>query len=135
MLFDSNTRYKACEREEACRNEAVELVEQLEPFLLMESRIGELMGNEETRRAVEKMLHLIEEVSDYIRNKTSPGLVGMPSSLRLYHQVVKHYLGFLVGDGYKEKLEAMRKEFTKAKDDFDRSIQLETFKATDDTRE
>ena len=77
MVFDSNTRYKACEKEEACRNEAVELVGQLEPFLLIESRIEELKGREGTRRAVEKMLHLIEEVSDYICNKASPGLIGV----------------------------------------------------------
>ena len=77
MVFGPNTWYKACEKEEACRNEAIELVGQLEPFLLIESRIEELKGREETRRAVEKMLRLIEEISDYIRNKTSPGLIGM----------------------------------------------------------
>ena len=90
MVFGPNTWYKACEKEEACRNEAVELVEQLEPFLLIESRIEGLREREETRRAVKKMLHLIEEVSDYVCNQTSPGLIGKSNLFDLGHYIIEH---------------------------------------------
>lgn len=73
--FHSNAQGKACERQEACRDEALELVEQLGPFLLIESRIKELKEREETRRAVGETLHLIIDVSEYISNKTSSGFI------------------------------------------------------------
>ncbi|KAF7799709.1 hypothetical protein EIP86_010951 [Pleurotus ostreatoroseus] len=103
---------KACESQEACRDEALHLVNQFEPFLSIEQHVQELKDRKETRRAVEEMLHLISTISDYIRSQSSSG-----------------YIGNLFGDEYKTRLGELKIKFSRAKESFDRSIQLETFKA------
>ena len=67
---------KTCEGQKACRDEALELVKQFEPFLMVESHIQELKQREATRQAVEMMSRVIQEAATYIMQNTSDGVIG-----------------------------------------------------------
>lgn len=60
-----------------CREEALSLVDELASFLSIERHIEILKKRGETRRAVNVMLDLISESSDFIREKTTVGFVGL----------------------------------------------------------
>ena len=59
-----------------CRDEALNLVEQLEAFLLLEHCVPQLREKKETRKAVEKMLTLTEEISKYILDHIKDDVIG-----------------------------------------------------------
>ncbi len=68
---------KLCKMQETCRKAALDLVEQVTAFLSIEKYVEKLKKREETRRAVQVMLGLISETSNYICEKTRTGLGGI----------------------------------------------------------
>ncbi len=65
-----------------CRVEALDLIDQLMPFLSVEKHIAFLTKRAETRRAVGVMLQLVSDASNYIFEKTSTGVRGFIGVLR-----------------------------------------------------
>lgn len=65
--------------QETCREEALELLEQLTSFLSIERHIKVLEKRSEMQRAVNIMLDLIKESSEFIQKKTATGLRGFVS--------------------------------------------------------
>ena len=63
--------------QETCRKAALDLIEQVTSFLSIEKYVEKLKTREETRRAVQVMLVLISEVSNFICEKTRTGLGGI----------------------------------------------------------
>ena len=72
---------KTCEGQKECRDEALELVEQFEPFITVGKHKEELKEREETRSALEDMLKVIEKSATYIKEHTSNGIIGMRYSM------------------------------------------------------
>lgn len=60
-----------------CREEALNLVDELASFLSIEHHIEVLKKRVETRRALNVMLDLISESTDFIREKTATGFIGL----------------------------------------------------------
>ena len=80
-----------CEEQEACRDEAVELVSEFEPILTLQERIEDLMERAETRRAVERISSVVEDASLYIIEHTSESIIGMLVNcpkVRRHHLIV-----------------------------------------------
>ena len=63
--------------QETCREEALDLLDQLTAFLAVEKYQEVLMKRAETRRAVNVMLSLISESTDFVREKTVAGVHGI----------------------------------------------------------
>ena len=70
------TMLQACEGQQACRDAALDLVDQFGPFLEIEHHIPQLREREESRRAVAEMLRFITQSSDYIEKNTSSSYFG-----------------------------------------------------------
>ena len=60
--------------QEKCRDAAIELVDQFDMFLSVEAHVKELRQRVETERAVEMMVKLIGDISEYISSR-SPNIL------------------------------------------------------------
>ena len=134
VAFVVDSRRQLCEKQESCRNAVVELLDQFTPFISIQDRVKELKERVETQEAVRAMLTLIDETSKYIIENIPSGIAGMSGPLVIGH-CVDDYPGGLFGDAYQRKLSEVKASFAQAKEAFDRSIQLEMFKAVLDTSE
>ena len=104
------------------------MVKQIDNFLLIEDHIAELEARKESRNAAQRMSYLINDISNYILIHTRTSLAGAPegpNQVLFYHVDVQS--GDLFGSEYKEKIAEFEKEFTRAKEAFDRSIELVVF--------
>ncbi|KAF7794633.1 hypothetical protein EIP86_005770 [Pleurotus ostreatoroseus] len=106
---------KACEKQESYRDEALELIEQLGSFISVLNYVQELTERKDLRRAFEHMLKFIAETSDYIRNKTNSTIIGN-----------------LFGNEDTQKIAQLKADFMRAKETFDRSLQLQVFSDIND---
>lgn len=66
-----------CEKQKACRDAALDLIDQFTSFLEIKGHEEPLRKRTETRQAVKYMLESISEASKYICNKTSTGFRGI----------------------------------------------------------
>lgn len=66
-----------CERQEKAKENALQLVDELDRFLSVEHYIPQLKERKETRRAVEHMLKLIAGAATFIAKETSTGWFGV----------------------------------------------------------
>ncbi|KAF7796245.1 hypothetical protein EIP86_007419 [Pleurotus ostreatoroseus] len=101
-----------------CRDEALDLVVQLDSFLVVQDYMPQLQERKRTRSAVEAMLAQIKKASDYICQQTTTG-----------------YMGNLFGAEYKKKLEELGIEFSRAKETFDRSLLVDVSQTVHDLEE
>lgn len=69
-----------CEKQKACRDAALDLVDQFASFLEIKYHEEPLKKRPETRQAVKYMLESISEASKYICDKTSTGFRGIVSA-------------------------------------------------------
>ena len=76
MIFLFDEWCKACEDQESCRDGALILVHEFIPILFVHDHEDALRQRTEMRRAVQVMLDLIEETSEYILNRTSSRVIG-----------------------------------------------------------
>ena len=76
MMIPANYGRQVCEKQEQCRDAAVELGEQLDIFLSLSLDVAELQERELSRQAVAVMLHLIEDVSNYFCENAQKGAFG-----------------------------------------------------------
>ena len=83
-----------------------------------------LEDREESRAALENMLDLITQIADYICEHTSK--IRRPSGSMVLFSSANDYLAgqFLAGQ-LKQKIEEFKKEFARAKEAFDRGIDIE----------
>lgn len=76
MIIRPNRVCQVCEKQEQCREAAVELGEQLGIFLSLSLDVKELQQRVLSRQAVAVMLHLIEDVSKYFCENARNGAFG-----------------------------------------------------------
>lgn len=112
-----------------CKDEAVDLVTELEIIFVTQGRLKELRKRAETKRAIEHIFSVILKVCGYISEKTSHGYLGKLVLDALCIWVLTNRPGQLFGKEYGETLTAFKTEFARARTSFDRSIQLEIFQA------
>ena len=98
--------------------------------MTVDGRIRELKARVETRRAVEAMAKVIESASLYLFDHPSSGVIRM-FNIYCVCGVIAHHVGNIFGAGRRDELNEMTAEFARAKEAFDRSLQLEIFKAVD----
>lgn len=75
-MISPNRVCQVCEKQEQCREAAIELGEQLSIFLSLSLDVKELQKRELSRQAVAVMLHLIEDVSKYFCENARKGAFG-----------------------------------------------------------
>ena len=101
-----------------------DLVEELDDFLSIEKRMDELKHREESRVAMEHTLDLITQIADYICEHTST--IKCPSgSMIPFTSAYNYHAGHFLAGPLKQKIEEFKKEFARAKDAFDRGIDIE----------
>ena len=94
---------------------------------MVESYREELKQRAETRQALEAMLELIVENSEYINQKTDSRMIGMLIG-NVWMSRSDEFAGNLFAGEYHDKLKMMQTGFKRAKEAFDRSVHLETLK-------
>ena len=72
----SHSWFQACERQEACRNAALELLEALDAFVRVYGDGSRVRDRKGPRKMYERMLALIARISSYIYNCTETGAFG-----------------------------------------------------------
>ena len=71
---------QAINKQKDCRDEALDLVQELQDITSLQARVSELRTREETKRAVDRLLDLVKRVCDYMVEKTSDGVLGNRSA-------------------------------------------------------
>ena len=72
--------HQAINKQKDCRDEALNLVQELRDITSLQARVAELRTREETKRAVDRLLDLVKRVCDYMVEKTSDGILGNHSA-------------------------------------------------------
>lgn len=76
-LFQCSLSRKFCETQRACRDGALDIIEEFTAFLVIADHLDSLKKRAETRQAVKHMLDSISAASKYISEKTSAGVRGI----------------------------------------------------------
>lgn len=67
---------QACERQESCCRATKELTRDLEAFLSIQEQVINLKDRPETKAAIERMLELIMQISDFISEHATSSIYG-----------------------------------------------------------
>ena len=107
-------------------------MEDLKDFLDVGNHLKQLEERTETRRAVDRMLKLIQEACDYVRENTHPSyfrehIFPFTNNANLTF----HDAGGLFDKTYKERIDGYKNDLKRTKDVFDRTVNLAMFKAID----
>ena len=107
-------------------------MEDLKDFLDIGNHLKQLEERTETRRAVDRMLKLIQEACDYVRESTHPGYF-REYTLVFTSPVCLIFVdaGGLFDKTYKEKIDGFKNDLKRTKGVFDRTVNLAMFKAID----
>ena len=92
-------------------------------FLALSQRMDELKHRDDSRQAIEHMLDLITQIADYVCEHKFNGLYAV--SIVIEPCALAYAQLRYVAQKHKRKVEEFKKEFTRAKELFDRSIDLE----------
>lgn len=118
---------QVCEAQEARRDVARIMGDQLNTFLSLSLDVSELQERELSRQAVAVMLHLIKDISDYFLEHTGKGAFGdVHFCYALYRPLTHAIAEFLRAKKHQERIEHFKNQFELAKDQFDRNMQVET---------
>lgn len=79
LLYEFILVFQVLDGQAECRDEALNLVVQLDSFLVVQDYMPQLQERKGTRSAVEAMLAQIRKASDYICQQTSASYMGMRS--------------------------------------------------------
>ena len=86
--------------------------------------MNELKHRKESRLAMEQMLDLITQIADHICEYTSK-IKCLSSSMALFALAYNSRIGKLLTGPLKKKIDEFKKEFARAKESFDRGIDIE----------
>jgi hypothetical protein len=96
--------------------------------LSIADRVPELREREETRKAVERLLDLVAEAANYIRNHTQTRFFGLYSTSLESACLTDQPEDGLLKNAYAKTIEDLKKKFTQATTAFNESVAMETFK-------
>ena len=121
---------KACEKQKASWDAANALMEEFTDFLDVTKHATALQEKVETSRAVVRMLKSIRTACEYVRDNTSPNVLGKVHGRNIPQVYISHSYdaGNLFGAEYHSKITSLKEDFGRAKNAFDQSIALEAFK-------
>jgi hypothetical protein len=103
-------------------------MEEWDKFLLIKDRVPELRKREETRKAVERLLELVAEAANYIRNHMQTRIFGLYSTPLESAYPADQGEDGLVRDAYAKTVKDFKQKFAQAIIAFHESLEIEMFK-------
>lgn len=123
-------------RQEDCRDAAVALLSDIEPFVSIKGFIWKLQSRDDLKRIVTRMLEIIEHICGYIITGAKSGLLSKYfRNIRAQVQLIVDKIeNLLCSAAYMKEVGEFKTQFTALKDQFDRSVGIATLDNSEATR-